>query len=214
MKQKLKAALLVGAVLGLCVQTPVLAAQAKKAEQTTSKKSIKKAPVAAKSSLPAAKSAGKSGKTVASRPGKALAGNASKAPTRKVAAAGKPSAKAVRQVMMDVDGDPRRLALYSASALVVDQSNGQAQFKLAQARRPLQQPGVAALRQQVFKLALQPRRQGRGLRRGALLCLGGGGAHKIPRSTSAARTAAATASRGWSASMRAKRSGWPSARRA
>lgn len=27
---------------------------------------------------------------------------------------------------MDVDGDPRRLALYSASALVVDQSNGQA----------------------------------------------------------------------------------------
>ena len=123
MKQKLKAALLVGAVLGLCVQTPVLAAQAKKAEQTTSKKSIKKAPVAAKSSLPAAKSAGKSGKTVASRPGKALAGNAGKAPTRKVAAAGKPSAKAVRQVMMDVDGDPRRLALYSASALVVDQSN-------------------------------------------------------------------------------------------
>ena len=85
MKQKLKAALLVGAVLGLCVQTPVLAAQAKKAEQTTSKKSIKKAPVAAKSSLPAAKSAGKSGKTVASRPGKALAGNAAKAPTRKVA---------------------------------------------------------------------------------------------------------------------------------
>lgn len=126
MKQKLKAALLVGAVLGLCVQTPVLAAQAKKAEQTTSKKSIKKAPVAAKSTLPAAKSAGKSGKTVASRPGKALAGNAAKAPTRKVAAAGKPSAKAVRQVMMDVDGDPRRLALYSASALVVDQSNGQA----------------------------------------------------------------------------------------
>jgi len=118
MKQKLKAALLVGAVLGLCVQTPVLAAQAKKAEQTTSKKSIKKAPVAAKSSLPAAKSAGKSGKTVASRSGKA--------PTRKVAAAGKPSAKAVRQVMLDVDGDPRRLALYSASALVVDQSNGQA----------------------------------------------------------------------------------------
>jgi D-alanyl-D-alanine endopeptidase (penicillin-binding protein 7) len=122
----LKAALLVGAVLGLCVQTPVLAAQAKKAEQTTSKKSIKKAPVAAKSSLPAAKSAGKSGKTVASRPGKAQASNAGKAPTRKVAAAGKPSAKAVRQVMMDVDGDPRRLALYSASALVVDQSNGQA----------------------------------------------------------------------------------------
>jgi D-alanyl-D-alanine endopeptidase (penicillin-binding protein 7) len=92
MKQKLKAALLVGAVLGLCVQTPVLAAQAKKAEQTTSKKSIKKAPVAAKSSLPAAKSAGKSGKPL-SRPGKALASNAAKAPTRKVAAAGKPSAR-------------------------------------------------------------------------------------------------------------------------
>ena len=37
MKQKLKAALLVGAVLGLCVQTPVLAAQAKKAEQPEKK---------------------------------------------------------------------------------------------------------------------------------------------------------------------------------
>ena len=131
MKQKLKAALLVGAVLGLCVQTPALAVQAKKAEQTTSKKTIKKSPVAAKGSQPAAKSASKAaakpaGKTVAARSGKVQASNAAPAPTRKVAAAGKPAAKPIRQVMMDMDGDPRRLALYSASALVIDQSNGQA----------------------------------------------------------------------------------------
>ncbi len=131
MKQKLKAALLVGAVLGLCVQTPALAVQAKKAEQTTSKKTIKKSPVAAKGSQPAAKSASKAaakpaGKTVAARSGKVQASNAAPAPTRKVAAAGKTAAKPIRQVMMDMDGDPRRLALYSASALVIDQSNGQA----------------------------------------------------------------------------------------
>jgi len=131
MKQKLKAALLVGAVLGLCVQTPALAVQAKKAEQTTSKKTIKKSPVAAKGSQPAAKSASKAaakpvGKTAAARSGKVQASNAAPAPTRKVAAAGKPAAKPIRQVMMDMDGDPRRLALYSASALVIDQSNGQA----------------------------------------------------------------------------------------
>ena len=132
MKQKLKAALLVGAVLGLCVQTPALAVQAKKAEQTTSKKTVKKAPVAAKGSQPAAKSATKAAakpaaaKAAAARSGKTQASNAAPAPTRKVAAAGKPAAKPIRQVMMDMDGDPRRLALYSASALVIDQSNGQA----------------------------------------------------------------------------------------
>ena len=81
MKQKLKAALLVGAVLGLCVQTPALAVQAKKAEQTTSKKTIKKSPVAAKGSQPAAKSASKAaakpvGKTAAARSGKVQASNA------------------------------------------------------------------------------------------------------------------------------------------
>jgi D-alanyl-D-alanine endopeptidase (penicillin-binding protein 7) len=125
MKQKLKAALLVGAVLGLCVQTPVLAAQAKKAEQTTSKKSIKKAPVAAKSSLPAAKSAGKSGKPF-EPPGQGAGQQCSEGADPQGCCCRQAICKAVRQVMMDVDGDPRRLALYSASALVIDQSNGQA----------------------------------------------------------------------------------------
>ncbi len=128
MKQKLKAALLVGAVLGLCVQTPVHAAQTKKAEQTTAKKAVKKAPVAAKASQAAAKSASKSvpSKTAAQKGTKSVAGNSAKAPAKQFAAAGKPAAKPVRHVAMDMDGDPRRLALYSASALVIDQSNGHA----------------------------------------------------------------------------------------
>ena len=45
MKQKLKTALLVGAVMGLCVQTPALATQTKKAEaQSSAKKTAHKAP--------------------------------------------------------------------------------------------------------------------------------------------------------------------------
>jgi D-alanyl-D-alanine endopeptidase (penicillin-binding protein 7) len=39
--------------------------------------------------------------------------------------AAKPAVKHVRHAAMEMDGDPRRLALYSASALVIDQSSGQ-----------------------------------------------------------------------------------------
>lgn len=120
MKQILKAALLVGAVCGLCVQTPVLAAQARKAESTTAKKpgksAAKAAPKAASKALP--------GKTAAGKSGKVAAGNTANGPTRKVAAAAKPAGKPVRAAL-EMDGDPRRLALYSASALVIDQSTGQ-----------------------------------------------------------------------------------------
>ncbi len=120
MKQILKAALLVGAVCGLCVQTPVLAAQARKAESTTAKKPgksvAKAAPKAASKALP--------GKTAAGKSGKVAAGNTANGPTRKVAAAAKPAGKTVRAAL-EMDGDPRRLALYSASALVIDQSTGQ-----------------------------------------------------------------------------------------
>lgn len=126
MKLKLKAALLVGAVLGLCAQTPALAAQTKKDEQASAKKTVKKAPVA-KSGQSAAKSAGKSQptKVAGSKASKQLAGHAAKAPSKSTAASTKSVAKPVRHAAMEVDADPRRLALYSASALVIDQSSGQ-----------------------------------------------------------------------------------------
>ena len=120
MKQILKAAVLVGAVCGLCVQTPALAAQAKKAETTTAKKSSKSA---AKAS-PKSASKAVPGKTAAGKVSKVAAHSAANAPVRKVAATAKPASKPVRAAL-DMDGDPRRLALYSASALVVDQSTGQ-----------------------------------------------------------------------------------------
>ncbi len=134
MMQKLKSALLVGAVLGLCVQTPVLAAQTKKAEQGAQKKAAKKAPAAANSaSKPAGKSlAGSAGKTSRSKTAaagastrQAVAGTA-KSSGKSALVASKPQARPVRHVAMsDLDTDPRRLALYSASALVIDQSSGQ-----------------------------------------------------------------------------------------
>jgi len=131
MMQRLKAALLVGAVLGLCVQTPVLAAQTKKVEQETQKKAAKKAPVVAKAAAgkSVAKSAGKASqaKTAASKSSmKQAAASSSKSSGKSSLVAAKPQAKAVRHVALsDLDADPRRLALYSASALVIDQSNGQ-----------------------------------------------------------------------------------------
>ena len=121
MKQKLKAALLVGVVLGLCGQAPVFATQTKTTEQNTPKKVVKKAPVAAKSAskTPKAKAAAAKSSTK----------HAAAAPSRSAAknslVAAKPAAKPVRHAAMEMDGDPRRLALYSASALVIDQSSGQ-----------------------------------------------------------------------------------------
>jgi len=94
MKQKFKAALLVGVVLGLCGQAPAFAAQT--TEQNASKKATKHA--------------------AASQP---------RASAKNSLVAAKPAVKHVRHAAMEMDGDPRRLALYSASALVIDQSSGQ-----------------------------------------------------------------------------------------
>lgn len=120
MKQKLKAALLVGALMGICVNAPVQATQTKKAEQSAAKKTAKKAPVASKNGATSTKTASKA---PSSKAGKTVA--ATKSPVKHVATANKSTAKAVRHVAMDMEADPRRLALYSASALVIDQSNGQ-----------------------------------------------------------------------------------------
>ena len=113
MKHKLKAALLVGALLGVGMQAPVAAATAKKSEQQVAKKGTAKA--ASKAPL-AAKSAGKQAT-------KSVAKAAPSRHTGKTVAAhsAKPVTKPIRHAsMMDMDADPSRLALYSASALVID----------------------------------------------------------------------------------------------
>lgn len=129
MKQKLKAALLVGAVLGLSAQAPVFAVQSKAAEQTTAKKAAKKAPVVAKSGTQTThKSAGKAQQTKAAATKSSTrhaAASQGKSSVKNAPVAASPTVKHVRHAAMEMDGDPRRLALYSASALVIDQSSGQ-----------------------------------------------------------------------------------------
>src|SRR5574343_1085280 len=138
MKHKLKAALLVGALLGVGLQAPVDAATAKKSESQHTKKSAPKgaakAPLATKSSSKSAvKSAAKSApakKTASSRrAGEKVAAHAAK-PKQSTPLASKHSSKPVRHAsMVEMDADPSRLALYSASALVIDQNTGQAMIE-------------------------------------------------------------------------------------
>jgi len=128
MKQKFKAALLVGALLAVGMNSPLLAATGKKeSEQTAKNGTTGKKPQAAK---PAVKSAAKPApaKKVAAAP----AEKSNKSANKSTAKAGKSTLartetakKPVRRVSM-ADIDPSRLALYSSSALVIDQSTGQA----------------------------------------------------------------------------------------
>uniref|UniRef100_Q47IA8 Murein-DD-endopeptidase, Serine peptidase, MEROPS family S11 n=1 Tax=Dechloromonas aromatica (strain RCB) TaxID=159087 RepID=Q47IA8_DECAR len=127
MKHKLKTALLVGALLGVGMQAPVAAATTKKSEQQTAKK------VAAKSTHKAQHAAKSSGKHAAKSAAKAPLTKNAAAPSRhagKLAAAhsAKPVAKPIRHASM-MEMDPTRLGLYSASALVIDQSTGQAMLE-------------------------------------------------------------------------------------
>jgi serine-type D-Ala-D-Ala endopeptidase (penicillin-binding protein 7) len=120
MKQKLKAALLLGALLGLGFNAPMSAATTKNTEQSAGKKTAakgaKKAPVAAKSP----------NRSVRTAAGKASSAKRIAASRESMATHAKatPSRKAVRHVAM-TDMDAGRLALYSASALVIDQNSGQ-----------------------------------------------------------------------------------------
>ncbi|MBS1145290.1 MAG: D-alanyl-D-alanine endopeptidase [Proteobacteria bacterium] len=138
MKHKLKSALLVAALLSMGVQAPVSAAQAKKAEQSASKKApvkaAKKAPVVAKAADKSASKSHKvasksSTKSVSAKSERKLAGKTAAGKTASAGAAHKnhlvaeSGRKPVRHVAM-TDLDAGRLALYSASALVIDQSNG------------------------------------------------------------------------------------------
>lgn len=121
MKRKLKAALLVGALLGVGINSPLSAAPTKKAEQSTSNKTAakgaKKAPVAVKSS----------GRRIVTAHGKKTSSRniANSRQSLHAHTKAAPSRKAVRHVAM-ADMDPARLALYSASVLVIDQNSGQA----------------------------------------------------------------------------------------
>jgi len=128
MKQILKAAVLLGALLGYGLGAPVHAAT-----------DAKKPPVAAKKSGSKDVAAGK---TAAAPANKSGAVKSAKAPTKSTVAAGKKpvksasraapqktaseqgAKKSMRKVSM-ADVDPRRLMLYSASALVIDQETGQ-----------------------------------------------------------------------------------------
>jgi D-alanyl-D-alanine endopeptidase (penicillin-binding protein 7) len=132
MKHKLKAALLVGALFGVGMQAPVEAATAKKSEQQTAKKvaakSAHKAPLAAKSSgKHAAKSVTKKVAANSRHAGKTVAAHSGKSTHHSYVAA-KPAAKPIRHASM-MEMDPTRLALYSASALVIDQNTGQAMIE-------------------------------------------------------------------------------------
>jgi D-alanyl-D-alanine endopeptidase (penicillin-binding protein 7) len=124
MKQKFGIAMIVGALLGVGISAQGVAAPAKKESHAASKKA---APAASKSSPKmAAKSGSKSSskKVVAAHSGKSH--KVAHAPAHKggkhmtVAAVHKP----MRKVSYN-EVDPDRLALYSASALVIDQVSGQ-----------------------------------------------------------------------------------------
>lgn len=122
MKDKFKVALLVGALLGASLSSPLAAATSQKAPERAAKKADAPGKIAAK---PAAKS--KSSKKLSATPKKPVKSTHALAPK-----AGKSAPvpaehvkKPVRRVSM-AEIDPGRLALYSSSALVIDQSTGQA----------------------------------------------------------------------------------------
>ncbi len=123
MKQRVKVAVLVGALLGLGFGTQVnAAAEAKKAQPVAKKSEQKKvaaAPQAGKSTGNAAK------KSAAKAPVKSAGRSAApKASGKTVSAANDAAKKPMRRVSM-ADVDPGRLALFSASAVVIDQDSGQ-----------------------------------------------------------------------------------------
>nr|MBL8411616.1 D-alanyl-D-alanine endopeptidase [Dechloromonas sp.] len=126
MKHLLRATVLVASMLGVGLGAPVQAATAKKPEQQASKKADGKS--ATKSaSKPASKTAAKSApkKVQAAAPAKSATKSAAVSKKGKtVQAAAEAPRKPIRRVSAQQEIDPGRLALYSSSALVIDQSTG------------------------------------------------------------------------------------------
>lgn len=117
MKQKLKAVALAAMLVAPLWQAPLLAAEAKKPTSKSAKASTaKKAQVAAKA---APKFTSKTAAKAAPKRSNAVAANHNV--RHQVAEVAK---KPVRRVSTMIE-DPSRLALYSASALVIDQNSGQ-----------------------------------------------------------------------------------------
>ncbi len=126
MKQKIKAALLVASLLGVGAVLTAHAAEEKKHNSAVVKKSdataAKSAPKTA-AKAPAQNSAKVAAKPAAQKTVPVVATKPDKNKTAKVATAGASKRVAQRAALTDVD--PKRLALYSSSALVLDQSTGQ-----------------------------------------------------------------------------------------
>ena len=127
MTNKFHVATLVGTLLVAGLTSPLQAATAKKTEQAAAKKAV--APASSNKSQQL-NAAGKATKTVARASGK-VSSNTTKSAKAATSNSGKSMIaaysvpkKAVRRVSM-ADVDPGRLALYSHSALVIDQTTGQ-----------------------------------------------------------------------------------------
>lgn len=127
MTKTLKAVLLFGSLLGLSVGSGAQAVEVKKEKSVAVAK--KSSSAQGKTTTARKEPAGKTAKSTTSQ---RTAASKKAAPRQEVAK--KPAApaaprqaarKPVHKVMATGDLDPRRLALYSASALVIDQSNGQ-----------------------------------------------------------------------------------------
>ena len=124
MKQVFKVVVLVGALLGLGLGGQTNAATDMKKTQPVAKKSDSKASAGAtKTARTVPPPAGKPVATKA--PKKSASVAAQKSAAKQASAAHASSKKSMRKVSM-ADVDPTHLALYSASALVIDQETGQA----------------------------------------------------------------------------------------
>jgi D-alanyl-D-alanine endopeptidase (penicillin-binding protein 7) len=124
MKHKFRTALLLGALAGLGLNAPLQAAPAKKSAHHVAKKGES---AAAKKTHAANKAAGHSGLAKNSHGKKAL--KSAKAAPHKSGKATHAVAHVSKQPIRHVslaDVDPSRLALYSSSALVIDQNTGRA----------------------------------------------------------------------------------------
>ena len=123
MKQVFKVVVLVGALLGLGLGGQTNAATDTKKKQPVAKKTDSKASAGATKTARTAPPP--AGKPVATKAPKKSASVAQKSTAKQASTAHASSKKSMRKVSM-ADVDPTHLALYSASALVIDQETGQA----------------------------------------------------------------------------------------
>jgi len=127
MTHRFKIALLVGALLGAGLSAPLQAAPAKKTEQHATKKP-NTAHASGKAMTKTAKNSSRAQSRSAKAPTHSKTAKSSHAKPGKTLVAQKSVKPAPRRVSMD-DVDPGHLALFSHSALVIDQNSGQVLFE-------------------------------------------------------------------------------------